>query len=188
MDKEESYNEEVDKQKATILKQYAITKCLNSVSVSDSEAENYYNDNKEEFKSGESVKASHILVSNENDANEVIAELNRGSSFEDIAKKSSQCPSKSSGGDLGYFTRGRMVPEFEQAAFLMEKDEISSSPVKTQFGYHIIKLTDKKGPGVLTFEEVKSQIKQQLGGKKQEKLFYSKIGEFKKKYPVNVLI
>jgi len=89
------------------------------------------------------VRASHILVKTEAEANEILFDLKRGASFEDMAMKKSLCPSKSKGGDLGFFTRGRMVKEFEDAAFSLQKGELSK-PVKTQFGYHIIKVTDQK--------------------------------------------
>ena len=87
------------------------------------------------------VRASHILVKTEKEANEVVYDLMTGKSFEDIAKLKSLCPSKKNGGDLGFFGKGMMVPEFEKAAFAMKKGE-TSKPVKTQFGWHLIKLTD----------------------------------------------
>lgn len=90
------------------------------------------------------VNASHILVPTEKQAIEIRSQLLRGASFEELAKKYSKCPSgASNGGNLGFFGRGMMVPEFEQAAFALKVGEISQ-PVKTQFGYHIIKVIDKK--------------------------------------------
>ena len=89
------------------------------------------------------VRASHILVKTEAEANEILFDLKRGASFEDMAMKKSLCPSKRKGGDLGFLKRGRMVKEFEDAAFSLQKGELSK-PVKTQFGYHIIKVTDQK--------------------------------------------
>jgi len=89
------------------------------------------------------VRASHILVNTEQEAKNIIEQLNAGKKFEDLAKQCSSCPSGQKGGDLGYFTRGKMVPEFEQAAFAMKKGQVSA-PVKTAFGYHIIKVTDAK--------------------------------------------
>ena len=88
------------------------------------------------------VRASHILVKTESDAKLMRSYVEKGLPFEDVAAGFSQCPSKHNGGDLGYFRRGKMVKEFENAAFSMEKGEISE-PVKTQFGWHIIKVTDK---------------------------------------------
>lgn len=89
------------------------------------------------------VKASHILVSSESEAKALKSEIDEGASFEELAKKYSKCPSGKNGGDLGYFRRGQMVKEFENAAFDTEINKISD-PIKTQFGYHLIKVYDKK--------------------------------------------
>ena len=90
------------------------------------------------------VSAKHILVSTESEAKEILQKINDGSiSFEEAAKKWSNCPSKNNGGDLGYFGRGMMVKEFEDVAFSTEKGSISA-PVKTQFGWHLIKVIDKR--------------------------------------------
>ena len=89
------------------------------------------------------VHATHILVKNEKKAQEVLEKLSSGQSFAEMARKYSQCPSAKSGGDLGWFGKGRMVPEFEKAAFEGEKGKVLG-PVKTKFGYHIIKVVDKK--------------------------------------------
>ena len=89
------------------------------------------------------VKASHILVEKRSEAERILEELKKGTDFSELAKKYSGCPSKKRGGDLGWFGRGRMVPEFEKAAFSLKKGELSDI-VKTQFGYHIIKVTDTR--------------------------------------------
>ena len=89
------------------------------------------------------VRASHILVNTEQEAKKILEQLNAGSKFEELAKQFSSCPSGQKGGDLGFFTRGKMVPEFEQAAFSMKKGQVSG-PVRTAFGFHIIKVTDTK--------------------------------------------
>jgi len=89
------------------------------------------------------VRASHILVVTEKEAKQVKARLDRGEDFAEVAKEVSKCPSAARGGDLGFFGRGAMVPEFEKAAFALEVGEVSG-PVKTQFGWHIIMVTDKK--------------------------------------------
>lgn len=89
------------------------------------------------------VRASHILVNSEQEANEILAQIKAGKKFEELAKSRSSCPSGKNGGDLGFFTRGKMVPEFEQAAFSLKKGELSA-PVRTAFGFHIIKVTDAK--------------------------------------------
>ncbi len=89
------------------------------------------------------VKASHILVKGQGKAQDLLDKINAGASFEELAKQHSECPSGKRGGDLGYFGRGMMVREFEVAAFEGEKGAVVG-PVKTQFGYHIIKIVDKK--------------------------------------------
>ena len=90
-----------------------------------------------------SVNASHILVSNSKDAENIMARLSKGENFEDLAKRFSKCPSKSKGGNLGWFKRGDMVPEFEKACFEGKTGDIVG-PVKTEFGYHIILVKDMK--------------------------------------------
>ncbi len=90
------------------------------------------------------IRASHILVEKHPAAEAILEELKNGKSFSQLAKQHSTCPSRKRGGDLGFFGKGQMVKEFERAAFKLKKDEVSDI-VKTQFGYHIIKLTDKKG-------------------------------------------
>ncbi len=90
------------------------------------------------------IRASHILTNKHSEAEAVLEELKKGESFANMAKKHSQCPSKKKGGDLGFFGKGQMVKEFEKAAFKLKKGQ-TSDIIKTQFGYHIIKLTDKKG-------------------------------------------
>lgn len=90
-----------------------------------------------------SVNASHILVSNSKDAENIMARLSKGENFEDLAKRFSKCPSKSKGGNLGWFKKGDMVPEFEKACFEGKTGDIVG-PVKTEFGYHIIKIVGQK--------------------------------------------
>ena len=89
------------------------------------------------------VRASHILVKTEKEANEILSQINSGKSFTDLARKHSLCPSGKEGGDLGFFGRGQMVKEFEEAAFKAQKGQVTR-PIRTQFGYHIIKVTDTR--------------------------------------------
>lgn len=108
----------------------------------------------------EEVRARHILVKTEDEAKAIIAELDKGKDFVELAKEKSTDPNKSEGGDLGYFTKGRMVPEFEQAAFAMEKGTYSKTPVKTQFGFHVIKVEDKREAPPPAYEDVAQQVRQ----------------------------
>lgn len=98
---------------------------------------------KTEAKEAIAVRASHILVDTKEEAQSIEQRLQNGISFEYLAQKYSKCPSSQKGGDLGFFRRGQMVKEFEDAAFNMEPGQVSG-PVKTQFGWHLIKVTDKK--------------------------------------------
>ncbi|HEY0833226.1 MAG TPA: peptidylprolyl isomerase, partial [Azospirillum sp.] len=111
----------------------------------------------------EEVKAAHILVEGEAEAKDIIAQLGKGGDFAKLAKeKSKDKAAAEQGGDLGYFTKDMMVEEFANAAFGMKPGEVSKEPVKTQFGYHVIKVTDKRTQTPPTLEEVKPQLEQDL--------------------------
>ena len=112
--------------------------------------------------SREEIKASHILMDTESEAIDVINMLNNGNDFAELAKNKSTGPSGPSGGDLGWFKRGQMVPPFEKAAFSLNKNEISQRPVQTQFGWHVIKIFDKRIPEAPSYESMKSKLIQDL--------------------------
>ncbi len=183
LENDEEYKYQLEKLKDNLLKEYSVSKLLQSVKVEDSEIVDFYNKNKAHFTTGESVKASHILVEDEEKANNILEEINNDVSFEDAAMKHSICPSNTNGGDLGFFTKGKMVKEFEEAAFSMKLDEISK-PVKTQFGYHIIKLTERKPAQIHSLDEVKDSIVQQLTGQKQNEVYNNKANSLMSKYEV----
>lgn len=103
------------------------------------------------------VRARHILVETEDKAKEVLAKLKAGGDFAELAKAESKDPGSADGGDLGYFAEGQMVPEFAEAAFKLDKGALSE-PVKTQFGWHIIKVEDKRDKPVPEYDQVKDQI------------------------------
>lgn len=185
LDKAEAYITELDRIKEGLLKQFALNEILSKIDVTEGEVLEFYNANKESFKTPETVVASHILVDSEEKANEIIAEVNAGLAFEEAAMKYSSCPSKEQGGNLGEFSRGQMVPEFENAAFEMEINSISA-PVKTQFGYHVIKLVEKNEAATSKFDEVKPQIMQQVLTMKQQQEYIKITEELKNKYSVVV--
>ena len=106
------------------------------------------------------VHARHILVKTEDEAKAVIADLDKGKDFAEIAKEKSQDSNKDDGGDLGWFGPGRMVPEFEEAAFALDKGQYTKTPVKTQLGYHVIKIEDKRDAAPPPLEQVQDQVKQ----------------------------
>lgn len=143
-----------------------INQIRDQIKIKKEEMEAYYEKNKNQYQEPEQVKVRHILLETEEDARVVLTDLKGGKDFAQLAEEKSICPSKTKGGDLGWFDRGRMVPAFETAAFNLNKDEISEI-VKTKFGYHIIKLEDRKAAKQKSFDSVKDQIEMQL---KQEKM------------------
>ena len=129
------------------------------IEITEDEISYYYDAHIDEFEHKESIHARHILLESEEEAKRILRKVKkRGADFAEMAKEHSTGPTKDKGGDLGYFERGRMVPEFEEAAFALKKGKISDI-VKTQFGYHIIKLEDKKEPYKEELEDVKEKIK-----------------------------
>lgn len=185
LNEEKEFKEELEKIKINFLKQYAFRKVISDISATEGEILEFYNEHKEQFKKPESVRASHILVDSEDKANEVLKEISEGLDFEEAARKHSLCPSKDRGGDLGEFTKGQMVVEFEEAAFSMEVDTISE-PVRSQFGYHIIKLISKNEASISKLDEVKDQITQQIIGKKQQEVYLNRTEELKNKYEAKI--
>ena len=146
--------------------------------VPEAEVKKFYDENKKEFEHPELVRASHILILTPEDADEkTVAEKKKAAEaalervttkkedFTTVAKEVSEEPgAKQSGGDLDFFPKERMVPEFANAAFAMDKGEISKEPVRTKFGWHVIKVTDRKPAGSMPFEEVKKQVTSYLEG------------------------
>lgn len=182
----EDFKSELEFVKDNIIKQIAIRNLLSSVEVSDDEIEAFYKENGAMYKSEEAVRASHILVDNEEKANEIIKEINDGKSFEEAAKEYSSCPSSQNGGDLGEFTKGKMVPEFENAAYELDINQISEV-VPTQFGFHIIKVTSKNEASQQTLEEAKEHISQTVLLKKQQDKYLAKVDEIKTNVKVEIL-
>src|ERR1700719_862757 len=125
-----------------------------------------YEDASKQITGEQEVHARHILVETEDDAKAVKEELNKGADFAELAKKKSKDPGASDGGDLGFFTKDQMVPEFSAVAFSLEPGKISD-PVKTQFGWHIIKVEEKRNRKAPDFEQVKSQIETYVTRKAQ---------------------
>jgi len=148
------------------------------VTLTDQDVKAFYDGHPEFFKTSEMVRASHILIKVDPKASEadkakarerilvIQKKVQEGGDFAALAKESSECPSSENGGDLDYFERGQMVGPFEETAFSLKPGTVSDI-VETQFGYHIIKVTDKKEPGVTPYEEIKDKIQQHL---KQQKV------------------
>jgi peptidyl-prolyl cis-trans isomerase C len=116
-----------------------------------------YEEATKEMKGEIEVRARHILVETEQEAKDVLVELGKGRDFAELAKERSKDPGAAEGGDLGYFTKDQMVAEFAEVAFKLEKGQLSA-PVQTQFGWHIIKVEDKRAREIPSFESVRDQV------------------------------
>ncbi|MCY6485737.1 peptidylprolyl isomerase [Clostridium aestuarii] len=181
----EDFKEKIEGVKREILTQITIEKVIKAVEVTDKEVEEFYEANKEKFKTPETVAAKHILVETEESAKEISEKIKNGMAFEEAATEFSTCPSKAQGGSLGKFGRGQMVPEFEEAAFSLEAGVVSE-PVKTQFGYHLIKVEGKEESTVQAFDQVKDQLKNQLAQEKQSTRYMEFVEELKGKYSTEI--
>ena len=193
----EEFEKTLDKQNLTMdfvedyyKKQLIINKLLDKtvlskIIISSSEIEEYYNNNKNEFITPEQVRARHILVGSADEADEILKQLNNGADFIELAKEKSTCPSASEGGDLGYFSKGDMIAEFEDAAFALDVGEISPV-VKTEFGYHIIKLLDKKPETLIELEDAMQDIEEKLKLEKQNTAFDDYLNMLREKADIKI--
>lgn len=144
---------------------------MKDLTIADDDLKAHFEENRETYDQKEQIKARHILVHTEEEAKALKAELDSGADFGQLAAAHSEdTGSKVMGGDLGFFERGAMVPEFDQVAFTMETGRISE-PVKSSFGYHIIQVTDKKEARQVTFEEVKDQVSESYTSAKVQELY-----------------
>lgn len=182
LENDPEYKRELEYAKEQILRQFSMKKVLEDVKVTQEEAKEYYEAHKNQFNNIYQYRASHILVDDKEKALDVISRLEK-EKFEDLAKELSSCPSSQNGGDLGVFASGQMVPEFDHALEKMEKGAISE-PVKTQFGYHVIKLVDKNLARKNDFESNQHEIEGILLSKKQQEVYLEITNELQKKYKV----
>lgn len=168
------------------IKQYlSIRKLMEPrIKITDEEIEAYFEENKASFGTPEEVEASHILVEDEKLAKEIAGKLKDGGDFAELAKEHSEDPgSATNGGELGFFPHGKMMPEFEEAAFSMKVDTISDL-IKTDYGYHIIHVTDKKEAKEATLKDSKEEIKEKLFEDKLQTEYPTWLTEAKEKYKV----
>lgn len=182
---EPEYLAALDRMQRTLLKQFALNKLLTSIQVTDDEIKDYFKAHQASFKKSETASANHILVSTKEQAQDILEEIKNGLDFKEAAQKYSSCPSKAEGGNLGEFTRGQMVPEFEKAVFSMNPGEISE-PVQTQFGYHLILLNAVSKEGLPVLEEVAAQVKEQCLLAKRQETYLKKQEELQKAYSVEI--
>jgi len=154
------------------------------IKITEEELKTYFEENKEQFAQQKQVKASHILVETEEKANEIKKKLAEGQDFAQLAKENStDTQNKDKGGDLGFFGSGDMVKEFEDTAFALKVGEISA-PVKTEFGYHIIKVTEIKEAQEANYEQNKSKIKETLFAEKAQAEYGVLMQELQKDYKI----
>ena len=174
-----------DLKKRLIVEAFLKKKVETDSQLSDDELKKFYEKNLDKFKAGEQIRASHILVKTEKEAKDILSQIKAGGNFDELAKKNSVDSSAAKGGDLGWFGKGSMVPAFEQAALALKEGQVSDV-VKSDFGFHIIKLTGKRPAGTRPFEEVKEQIKSALMPTKQQETFQKIKEELKKNAKINV--
>jgi parvulin-like peptidyl-prolyl isomerase len=133
------------------------------------------------------VRASHILVDTEEAARAIIADINRGKDFAEVARElSTDVGSAARGGDLGFFSRGQMVEPFERAAFALRAGEMSRTPVQTQFGWHIIRVSERRAAQQIALNDVRQDIRNELLVQKQRAQVQGMINDAKRKYPVQL--
>lgn len=169
------------------------------VTVKEEDAKKFYDENPDKFTKPEAVKASHILLGVDQKASaedkktakekavKLRKELDGGADFATLAKGNSTCPSSQQGGDLGYFGQGQMVPAFEKAAFALKPGEISDV-IETQFGYHIIKLTEKKAAEKVEFKEARPRIDEYLKNQKNGAAVNDYLAETRKTAKIEILL
>lgn len=179
----QEYAEMVEKIKVELASHMAATSVVEAIRVSEAEERAYYEQNLPQFQEEAQVRAKHILVDSKDQAEQVASEVASGLAFEEAARKYSTCPSKDKGGDLGYFSKGQMVPEFEKAAFAGEPGTVIG-PVETQFGHHLILVEDKKEASQRPFAQVQAQIHQQLVTARQQEAYQAKVEELSAAYGV----
>ncbi|MEC9490088.1 MAG: peptidyl-prolyl cis-trans isomerase [Halanaerobiales bacterium] len=157
-------------------------------SVSDAEAEKYYNENISQFEVEEQKKVSHILFDEKAKAEEVLAEIEAGADFAEMAREHSTGPTADNGGDLGFISPNeqRFDSTFRNAAMQLDVGEVIDEPVKTQFGYHIIKVTDKQEAETKEFSEVKEQIKNQLQSQKENQAWSEFVQQLRKDADIKI--
>ena len=174
-----------DLKKRVIVEAYLKKKVEESANISDADLQAFYDKNKDKFQTGAQIRASHILVKSEAQAKDIEKQLKGGAGFEELAKKHSIDGAAPKGGDLGWFGKGAMLPEFEKVAFGLKEGEISGI-VKTQFGYHLVKQTGTRPAGPRSFEEVKEEIKAAMVPERQQETFKKLKEELKKEAKLTI--
>ncbi len=187
-DESEDYKNALAELEREFMSQYAFAKVLGEAKVTEEEARAYYEENPQKYMTDGTAHASHILTETEEQSLAAKAEIEAGEkTFAEAAQAYSTCPSKAQGGDLGTFTKGQMVPEFEKAVFEAEELGKVIGPVKTQFGYHLIRVDELNDSGKMSFEDAANRIIQELGGKKQDEIYKKTRQELIDKYGLEIM-
>ena len=185
--------------KGLAIQKFIDTQIVQKVMVSDKEVKAYYDSRPNDFKQPAQVKASHILIKIETNADEskkkearkkiekIQKKIKKGEAFAALAKESSQCPSSAKGGELGYFSRGQMVKPFEEAAFALKVGDVSDI-VESKFGYHLIKVNDQKDETTIDFEKVKSELQKAIKQDKIKREINSYVAKLRGKAKVEILL
>ena len=181
--------------RAIAIEKFIDQELKSKIQLTDKDVRDYYDSHQDLFRGPAQIRASHILVKLSanptkeekqkamNKIKDIQQKIKNGADFAELAKKYSDGPSAKRGGDLGYFSKGQMVKPFEEAAFALDKGQVSDV-VETIFGYHLIKVTDKKPETTLPFEEIKDQLKQYLIDQKLQKMVKDYAENLKKKAKV----
>ncbi len=182
LEESEDYKAAMAAAKRDILGQLAVHNMIKNIEVSDEEAKDFYEANKKKFGKAPSASAKHILVDSEEKAKDIMTEIaEEKKTFEEAAKEYSSCPSSAKGGDLGTFGPGQMVKEFDEAVFTGEVNKVLG-PVKTQFGYHLIYITERTEGETPSFDEVKDMAKREASRAKEQDTYDAKVKELRAKY------
>jgi len=169
--KEAAIQSEIERAKESILANHLVKRMMKDMKFTDEQLKKEYDELVAKLPKKQEMKAAHILVENEDQAKEIQKKVNEGGNFAELAKANSIDPgSKDQGGDLGWFEAGMMVPEFSAAAAALKPGETTKEPVKSQFGWHIIKLEETRDVPPPAFEAVKPQVQNMMQQKAVEKL------------------
>jgi len=187
LEKDKDFQKKLEEfKKINLVNMILKTEIEDKVKVGEKDIKDFFEKHPEEFRVGAEVRASHILVKTEDEAKKLLEKIKTGEKFSKLAREFSiDVESAKKGGDLGFFSRGQLIPEFEKAVFALKVGEVSG-PVKTLFGYHIIKVADRKTGKAIEFEQVKGEIERLLIAERQKSLFDSYIEGLKKASKISV--
>jgi peptidyl-prolyl cis-trans isomerase C len=191
LDQTPEFKASVDHVIQQTLARAAVENLTKDLTVSDEEVRKFYDENPAQFANPEQIHVRHILVSDDvtsaDKISSILDDLKKGVSFDALAMSQSICPSAPQGGDLGFFGRGQMVPEFEEAAFALENPGDTSKPVLSSFGWHIIRLEEKRPASTVPYDDVKDQVLPYLENEKKAQKYREALDELRKEYPVEYL-